>query len=133
MKHYVLDAHSLIAYLEGEEGKETVISILDEVADGQAEAFLCVVNWGGVWYTAFREGGEERALLYQNTLSELDIQVLDADRELTLVAARFKGSHKMSYAGAYAAATAKLKNAHLVTGDKEFKSVDKEIKVKWVR
>ncbi len=114
MKHYVLDAHSLIAYLEGEEGKETVISILDEVADGQAEAFLCVVNWGEVWYTAFREGGEERAFLYQNTLSELDIQVMDVDRELTLIAARFKGSHKMSYADAYAAATAKLKNAHLV-------------------
>jgi predicted nucleic acid-binding protein len=39
----------------------------------------------------------------------------------------------MSYADAYAAATAKLKNALLVTGDKEFKSVEKEIKVKWIR
>jgi predicted nucleic acid-binding protein len=129
----VLDAHALLAYLEGEEGKETVISVLDEIADGQAAAFLCVVNWGEVWYTAFREGGEDRAKLYENTLAELDIQVLDVDRNLTLAAARLKGSHKMSYADAYAAATAKLKNALLVTGDKEFKSVEKEIKVKWIR
>jgi hypothetical protein len=26
-----------------------------------------------------------------------------------------------------------LRNAHLVTGDKEFKSVEKDIKVKWIR
>ncbi len=133
MKHYVLDAHALLAYLEGEEGKEVVVSVLNEIADGHAEAFLCIVNWGEVWYTAFREGGEERAMLYEKTLAEMDIQVLDVDRELTLVAARFKGSHKMSYADAYAAATAKLRNAHLVTGDKEFKSVEKDIKVKWIR
>ncbi len=133
MKHYVLDAHSLLAYLEGEDGKEKVISVLDEVAEGDAEAFLSVVNWGEVWYIAFREGGENRAGQYQDALSELGIQVLDADQEVTLVAARFKGSHKMSHADAYAAATAKLKNAQLVTGDPEFKAVEKDIKVKWIR
>jgi predicted nucleic acid-binding protein len=122
-----------MAYLEGEEGKDKVISVLDEVVDGHAKVFFCIVNWGEVWYTVFREGGEVRAQQYQNALSELDIVLLDVDKKLTLTAARFKGTYKMSYADAFAAATAKFKNAHLVTGDPEFKDLQKEIKIKWIR
>jgi len=38
----------------------------------------------------------------------------------------------MSYADAYAAALAKIKKATLVTGDKEFKALENEIKINWI-
>lgn len=38
----------------------------------------------------------------------------------------------MSYADCFAAALAKLRKAALVTGDKDFKQVEDEIKVHWV-
>ena len=36
------------------------------------------------------------------------------------------------YADCFAAALAKLRNAELITGDPEFKEVEKEIKVSWL-
>jgi len=38
----------------------------------------------------------------------------------------------MSYADCFAAALAKLHKAELVTGDKDFKQVESEIKILWI-
>ena len=43
-----------------------------------------------------------------------------------------KATHQMSYANCFAAALAKQKNAELITGDPEFKAVEKEIKINWL-
>jgi predicted nucleic acid-binding protein len=39
----------------------------------------------------------------------------------------------MSYADCFAAALAKHKKAHLVTGDTEFKQVESEIQIIWLK
>jgi predicted nucleic acid-binding protein len=41
-------------------------------------------------------------------------------------------SHKMSYADCFAAALAMKKKCELATGDKEFKQVEKDVKIKWM-
>jgi len=38
----------------------------------------------------------------------------------------------MSYADCFAAALARQRKAELVTGDKEFREVEKEVKILWV-
>ena len=38
----------------------------------------------------------------------------------------------MSYADCFAAALAKINNAELITGDREFKEVEGEVKVVWL-
>jgi hypothetical protein len=38
----------------------------------------------------------------------------------------------MSYADAFPAALTKIKKALLVTGDKEFKTLENEIKINWI-
>ncbi len=132
MKKYVLDTHALIAYAEGESGAKHVAEILKKSLDGNAEIFLSVINWGEMYYIALREGGVERAELYRNTISKYPITIVEANKELTLLAAKFKAFHKMSYADAFCAGLAKLKKAELVTGDKEFKSVEGEVKILWI-
>ncbi|PYV85467.1 MAG: PIN domain nuclease, partial [Acidobacteria bacterium] len=76
--------------------------------------------------------GEEMAELYRSTLEKYPINIVEPDKELTLQAARYKAFHKMSYADAFAAALAKLRKGELVTGDKEFKALEKEIRVFWI-
>ncbi|MFH1194432.1 MAG: type II toxin-antitoxin system VapC family toxin [bacterium] len=132
MKRYVLDSYSLIAYAEGEKGAKEVAEIFKEALADKAEIFLCVVNWGEMYYIALREGGKERAELYKDTFARYPIIIVEANKELTLQAAQYKAFHKISYADAFAAATTKIKKAVLVTGDKEFKSVEKEIKIYWI-
>jgi predicted nucleic acid-binding protein len=58
--------------------------------------------------------------------------LVEADLHLTKQAAIYKANHKMAYADAFAAGLAKIKNAHLVTGDPEFKSLEKEIGITWL-
>ena len=132
MKRYVLDAYALMAYAEGEDGGKTVAELLKKSLDGNANIFLCVINWGEMYYISLREGGIDRAELYKNTLSKYPITIIEANKELTLQAAKYKAFHKMSYADAFAAGLAKLRKAELVTGDKEFKSLNGEIKIMWI-
>lgn len=49
------------------------------------------------------------------------------------LAADFKAPSKISLAGAFAAALAKEMKADPVTGDPEFKSLEKEIKIAWLK
>jgi predicted nucleic acid-binding protein len=57
---------------------------------------------------------------------------VDANWEISRQAAMYKSIGGMSYADCFAAALAKLRNAELVTGDKEFKKVEKDIKISWL-
>jgi predicted nucleic acid-binding protein len=51
----------------------------------------------------------------------------------TRQAAIFKATRRMSYADCFCAALARIKNAEFVTGDREFKEVEADIKIAWLR
>lgn len=128
----VLDSYSLIAYIEGEAGKDTMIDIFRSARDSGRACLLSVVNWGEVYYITFREAGQQRADEVAHLISTLPIHIVPADLDLAKQAAIFKSSKKMSYADCFAAALSKLRKAELVTGDKEFKQVEGELKIQWL-
>lgn len=128
----VLDSYSLMTYIEGEAGKEMVIEVFRSARDSGKPLFLSVVNWGEVFYITLREAGRERAEHVAHLISTLPIQIVPADLELAKKAAEFKATRKMSYADCFAAALAKSRKGELVTGDKEFKQVEGEIRLLWL-
>jgi predicted nucleic acid-binding protein len=128
----VLDSYSLIAYVEGEAGKDTMIEIFRSARDSGKACLLSVVNWGEVYYITLREAGQEQADQVAHLISTLPIHIVPADLDLAKQAAIFKASKKMSYADCFAAALAKHRRVELVTGDKEFKEVEKEVKILWL-
>ncbi len=132
MKQFVFDSYAIIAYLERERGAEKVAQLLDDCVSNNKRALLCVVNWGEVYYNTLRETNEKTAVLALDTIKTLPIDIVEANKELTLHAATYKATRKMSYADCFAAALTKLRKAELVTGDKEFKSVENEIKILWI-
>lgn len=133
MKKYIFDSYALFVYLEGESGSEKVAKIISDALQDKTEIFMSVLNWGEVYYIVLREQGKDAAELYLKTIERYPINIIDAGKELTREAANIKASYKLSYADAFAAALAKLNKAVLVTGDKEFKSLNKIIKIEWVR
>jgi len=133
MKATVLDSYAVITYLQKQQGYEDVAMIFEECVSKDREVFLCIVNWGEVIYQALRTGGEERAQLAEDIMRALPINLVEANKELTLQAARLKAFNKMSYADCYAAALAMKKKCELMTGDKEFKQVEKDIKIRWIK
>jgi len=128
---YALDTWAVIAYLEDEPSASQIADLIASAHEESIPVFMTVVNVGEVWYIIAREVSEEEANNSVKELHDLRIQFVDADWEVTQEAARFKSQHKMSYADCYAAALAKVKKADLVTGDKEFKPLEEQIKIQW--
>ena len=132
MKRYVFDSYALLAFLEDEPGADQVEKALREVLGGRAEGYLSVINWGEIYYITMREQGEKVAAGVVDLIGTYPLKVIDADQTLTLEAARLKGRHKIAYADCFAAALAKHHKATVITGDPEFKQLEKEVKIVWL-
>ncbi len=126
MKKIVFDSYALLAFFRDEKGREEVSRLLTEAAKGACEIFVSVVNVGEVYYISRRKDGEEKAEDALVALLSFPLEIVDADFEITMDAARLKAKHKMSYADAFAAALTQKKKGTLVTGDMEFRALEKE-------
>ena len=129
----VLDAHALLAYLQGEAGSEIVLDVLVEAATSGSRLLVTSVNVGEVLYTVLREYGPTRLEETEAALDELPLETVPADMPLAREAALLKATRKMSYADCFAAALAKQRGGRVVTGDPEFRAVEDVVEVLWIR
>ena len=129
----VLDSHSLLALLRDEPGAEAVATILEKAGQRDQPVHMTEVNYAEVQYTIRRKDGDAAWQRVAGELVAAPIQFHPADRRLADIAADFKARFKVSLADAFAAALAKDKKAELVTRDPEFKALEKEIKIAWLK
>ena len=131
----VLDSWALIAFFEDEPAAGDVENLLQQAADEKHKLVMSAVNWGEIYYSTMREVSQAAAEQTAQEIAALPIDIIGVSDDLALVrqAAIFKARHRMSYADCFAAALAKQKNADLVTGDREFTAVEKEIKISWLK
>ena len=132
MPNAVLDAHALMVYLEREEGYEKVLGYLTEALDHDSLS-MTTVNVGEVLYIVRREHGEETMAEIEGVIESLPIKIVDVDMSLTRLAARLKAEGGISYADCFAAALAVREGVRLITGDREFKVLEGEVEVEWIR
>jgi predicted nucleic acid-binding protein len=128
----VLDSWAIMSYLGGEPSAEKVADIMADAHEEDVPLLMTVVNAGEVWYILAREVSVAEADSSIRQLRQLGISFIDVDWDLAHEAAGFKSKHKMSFADCFAAALAKAKKAQLITGDQEFKQVEREINITWL-
>lgn len=128
----VLDSYALLAFFENEKSADKVAELIRQARDRDKPLLLTAVNWGEVYYIVLRASGIATVLKIEEIIDTLPIEIVPIDRSLAKIAAEFKATKKMSYADCFAAALAKQKKADLVTGDREFKEVENEIKICWL-
>lgn len=131
-KVYVLDSYAILAYLEGEPGSEAVSQLLEAASRGKCRLYMSIVNLGEVMYIVERERGLPKAQETLARIDELPIEIVDADRNLTLAAAHLKAQWSIAYADCFAAALSQVKSAPLVTGDPEFRKASSALQVEWL-
>jgi len=131
-KPIVLDTWAIMAYLRDEPAGEQVETLIAESHEHDTALMMSVVNVAEVWYAFARLASDKVADQAVLELKQLGIEFIDAHLNLALEAARFKAKHKMSLADCFATALAKERKADLVTGDREFKQVESEVKILWV-
>jgi len=130
MKRIVFDSYALLALFRDEKGREEVSNLLTEIANGEKEGFISVLNVGEVYYISHRKDGKEKAEDVLTAMVHFPLEITDADFDLTITAAKLKAKYKLSYADAFAASVTINKKATLITGDKEFKHLEGETNFK---
>jgi predicted nucleic acid-binding protein len=135
MSALVLDAWAIMAWLKGQQpAAGHVRTLLEAAGRGKHRLVMNIVNIGEVFYLSVKA----RDFAYgQRVLGNLRsrITTVSASDELVLRAANLKAHHAISYADAFAAATAMDYNSPLVTGDTELRAMaskEKMLKLEWI-
>jgi predicted nucleic acid-binding protein len=129
----VLDSYALLAFLRGEPGEENVTALLERAGERDQSLHMTEVNYAEVKYITVRKDGRPRWEEIAREMRALPIEFHPIDRGLSDIAADIKARHPLSLADAFAAALAKARKAELVTGDREFAVIEKEIKIVWLK
>lgn len=117
---YALDAWALLAYLQGEEpAAGQVLERLKQALQSGIPLLISIINLGEVIYRVGKVRGEKEAWETLDQIRRLPLKVLSATDEIVWMAVGLKMQHPISYADAFAAATALHHNAVLLTGDPE--------------
>ena len=128
----VLDASALLAYLRKETGYATIKDVFTEAAETGYPLLMSTVNWGEVVYVLIKAVGLEEAEHALQVIDTFPLELIPVSQELAMQAAIYKAIKKLPYSDSFAAALARLRKAELLTADKDFKAVDKEIKISWL-
>jgi ribonuclease VapC len=134
MGDLVLDACAVMVWLKGQQPAGDRVRALLQAADRrECRLSMNIVNVGEVFYLSVKA----RNLAYgQRVLQTLQPRVttVSAHDELVMLAATLKARHAISYADGFAAATAMLQGAPLVTGDPELRVMaakEKSLQLEW--
>lgn len=133
MSAKVLDSFALIAYFRDEPGAEAVEQMLIAASKKDSPLHMTDVNYAEVKYSIVKKDGATAWVEAAKVLEGLPIEFHSTTRALADVAADFKARFKLSLADAFAAALAKEKKAELVTGDPEFRPLERDIRIHWVK
>ena len=128
----VLDSYAVLAYLEGESGRSTVVDILDAAQSGDCIVVMSIINLGEVLYIVERERGLKKAHEVLAGLKQLSIEILPASQDAVFAAAHIKANFRISYADAFVVAAAQERQGIVYTGAPEFKEVENIIQVQWI-
>ena len=131
-KSYVLDSYALLAYFADEKGRVTVEKLLKDASNDEALIKMTVINLGEVIYITERKRGLPDAQLTLSRIKELPIKLININEDLALAAAHIKAEYSIAYADCFAAALSNQQKAVLLTGDPEFKKLEKEIEIFWL-
>ncbi len=132
MRRIVLDASAVMTFLEDRRGAAKVEDLISLAIQGKKELLMSVVNWGEVYYSVWRTRGERPALAVLAEIAQLPIEIVDADLQLTKLAAEFRAQYRLPYADCFAASLALQHKAALATSDKDFAQIQKKLLIVWV-
>ena len=125
-KNVIFDSFALIAHFRKEEGSDQISELLSEIAIGEREGFISVINVGEIYYMLHRKAGKVNAEKSLSIIKTLPLTIITADFETTYQASQLKSNFRISFADAFAASLTIEKKGTLITGDPEFKSLRKE-------
>ena len=129
---FVLDACAMLAYLNNENGAEFIGEILEKGNRKEVKIFLTEMDLAEIFHIVLKQEGRERALKAMLLIKTLPVECIAMDEPLLMLAGEIRIQFPLTLGDALVAALAKSKKAKLITGDNDFKSLEKEIECVWI-
>lgn len=129
---FIFDSHALLKYFQKENGHEKVIRVLESALKTNAVKYINIINLGEITYSTKREFGDQKKLEALANIERLGFTVLQASNNLVFQAAEYKAQYSISYADCFVLASALEQKAVIVTGDPEFRKVERLADIMWV-
>jgi len=130
---FVLDAWAILAHFGDEIGAKRVREVLKLAEKNECTIAMSLINVGEVAYITERERGITAVHEMLAIMRSLPVTIYPVSEKLVMSAAHIKANQRLSYADAFAAATAELSQGKLLTGDPELKNLkDIQIQVEWL-
>jgi len=129
----VLDSYALIAYFEDESSADQVKELLQQAEEREKSLLMNIVNWGEVYYALSRSKGESKAEESILIIDQLPITLIEINRAVAYQAAKLKARYAVAFGDCFAAALAMVNQGQVLTGDPEFKNLEKDVSVIWLR
>jgi uncharacterized protein len=133
-KKKLLDSFALLAYLNKGPGYEVVKEALLDGQTSGAPLLMNEMNVGETYYILARKKNTDGAEYFLDTiLAGLPIEIISNDFDRVIAAARIKAQYPLSFSDCFAVATAVRVDATILTGDPEFKKVERLARIEWLR
>ena len=128
----LLDSYAILTLLNDEPGAQVVADLLRAGARDEDPLLVNEINVGEVFYIVakYRSLGEAEHVLRH--LETLPLEVVSNGYAEVIDAARVKARFPLSYADAFAVATAIRLGACVVTGDREFAAAEDAVDIVWL-
>lgn len=128
----ILDSHALLVFLEKEIGHEKVEEILFNAIERDDLLMMTSVNYSEIYYLILKEFGQEKLTEIERIIQSLPLNIYSVDAQISREAAKIRSAKDISFINSFTAALAKIKRAEIITGDKEFKLLEGDVKIIWI-
>ncbi len=128
----LLDSYAILALLNDEPGAQVVADLLRAGARDEDLLLVNEINVGEVFYIVAKHRSLSEAERVLRYLETLPLEIVSNGYAEVIDAARVKARFPLSYADAFAVATAIRLGACVVTGDREFAAVEDTVDIVWL-
>ena len=129
---FIFDSHAILKFLQKEKGHEKVAYLLEDIKKKDGIKYINAINLGEIIYSTKREFGDQKKLEVLANIERLNFTILLVTNDLIFQAAEYKAQYSISYADCFILASAIEHKATIVTGDPEFKKVERLIDIFWI-
>ena len=131
---FSLDAHALVAWLQGEPGGRVVDELVARASTGpEVSLSVSTANVAEVYYTTARAMGTRLAVRSLTVLEQAPINIVPVDLRLAIAGGDIKLRYRMGYLDALVVALALWMQGAIVTGDPDFRAVERDVPVLWTQ
>ena len=131
-RKYCLDAFAVKAFLASEPGGEKVKDLLYAAQKEKVKIYIHTINLLEIYYTTLQDVNKSVADEVLVRIKDMPVEVVPFKVEDIPMIGKIKADHKVSLADAFCIAAAIEKNAAILTGDPEFKEVERQVKIIWL-